>query len=297
MRKFFVFFENSEEHRFNRFKEEIEKGFDDIEIVGFNIYFVVATSEGLFYGNKKIEIGEKDFCWFLSNATMNFFLIKDVVFFSKLRPQNIWPSERALDYGDKFLAAELFKKLDIQTPNTALVSFKNIDEIIQHLGGFPLVMKKNVSTIGRDVEIVNNVEEVYAFAKNIFSKIEKSMTSASRISFILQELLEESKGFDYRALCLDGEVLGVIERSSQDGNFKANISLGGKARQVPIDDAIEKMCKKIMKEGDIFYAGIDFLKTKRGYLALEINTSAQFKGFEEATGINVAKKIIEKLMK
>jgi glutathione synthase/RimK-type ligase-like ATP-grasp enzyme len=52
-----------------------------------------------------------------------------------------------------------------------------------------------------------------------------------------------------------------------------------------------------MKEGKLFYAGLDFIwSEKRGWLAIEINTCAQFEGFEKATGINVAGKIVDKLL-
>lgn len=112
----------------------------------------------------------------------------------------------------------------------------------------------------------------------------------------MQEFIKESAGSDFRALCLNGEVLGMIRRTSQDGNFKANISLGGKAEIVELDRDVKKMAEKIIKEGKIFYAGIDFIKSDRGYLAIEINTSAQFKGFEGATGINVAGKIAKELL-
>ncbi len=51
-----------------------------------------------------------------------------------------------------------------------------------------------------------------------------------------------------------------------------------------------------MQKGNLFYAGIDFINDGTSWLAIEINTSAQFKGFESATGINVAGKIVDALI-
>ena len=95
---------------------------------------------------------------------------------------------------------------------------------------------------------------------------------------------------------MDGEIIGVIKRTANSG-FKSNISLGGKAEKIELDKKLKRYSEKIIKEGNLFYAGIDFIKKGDDYLAIEVNTSAQFKGFEEATGVNVAKKIIEKLIK
>jgi ribosomal protein S6--L-glutamate ligase len=40
-------------------------------------------------------------------------------------------------------------------------------------------------------------------------------------------------------------------------------------------------------------AGVDLLRSERGPLVMEVNSSPGLKGIEESTGINVAKKIIQ----
>lgn len=294
MKRIFVIVESLKDHRYERFIEEASKLDEKIEVIGINAYKILVSSKDLFYQGEKINFTKNDYCWLLSNSTMNYFIIKKL---ARVGLKRMWPAEHSIMFADKFLTADFFERNDIPTPKTSLLSYENISEIESYLGGFPLIIKKNVGTVGRDVEIVKNKKEVAVFIQRVFDRVRGKTCSVSRVSFILQEFLKESSGVDYRALCLDGDVLGVIQRTAQDGNFKANISLGGTAKQVPIEKGIEKMCKKILKKGKIFYAGIDFIKTNRGYLALEINTSAQFHGFEGATGINVAEKILTKLIK
>jgi len=293
MKKLYVFTESEKDMRLKRISEEIKKNDYEIELIHLNAYKTVTASDGLYYDGKKIQITSEDYCWLLSNSTMNYFLIKKLSYF---KPKALWPDTTSLNLSDKFLAADFFHRINIPTPKTVLLSYNNIDNIQEYFSGYPLIIKKNTGTVGRDVDIVNNEEEIRQFIFKVFERIQNKVVSVSRVSFILQEFIKESSGSDYRVLCLDGKILGAIKRTAQGDNFKANISLGGTAEKIEISHEVKEMALKILKEGKLFYAGIDFIKSDRGFLALEVNTSAQFKGFEAATGINVAKQIVDKFV-
>ena len=160
------------------------------------------------------------------------------------------------------------------------------------LGGFPCIIKKVTGSEGRYIGLVNSIEEIKKFIKKM-----PHPSIAGKKNIILQEYIKESKGTDFRVLCLGEEIIGAIKRTSQDNDFRANISLGGKAEIIKADKELVLVSKKIMRESGLFYAGIDFIKSNRGYLAIEVNTCAQCEGFEKATKINVAGKIIDKLIK
>ena len=210
----------------------------------------------------------------------------------------IWPSSKAVQLSDKFHANAFFSTIGISTPKTLLLNTakeEKIGPLAEYVGGFPVVIKNCKGSMGATVGIAKSAQEVLDFVNTSFLK--KNVVPFKKTSFILQEFIEESAGADFRVLCLDGEILGGIKRTAKDGDFRANVSLGGKADIIDVDPEMAEMAQRIMKEGNIFYAGIDFIKSEQGYLALEINTSSQFKGFEAATGINVAGKIIDALLK
>ncbi len=297
-RRLFIISDSDNDLRYERLREEIKNKNFDTELIFCSSYDLVLSSDGVYLNKEKIEFGKNDACWFLSNATMNFFAINKINSLKKVKV--MWPNIKALNFADKFLTSVFFSRIEIPTPKTTLLRFKNeeeLSELVDFLGGYPLVMKKNVGSVGRDVRIVRSNQDVVSFIKEVHQRLERKVNHSSRIGFILQEFIEESAGTDFRVLVLNGKILGGIKRTAQNGDFKANVSLGGKAEIVEVDKQMKKMAKKIMKKGNIFYAGIDFIKSDRGYLALEINTSAQFKGFEAATGINVAGKIVEALLK
>jgi RimK family alpha-L-glutamate ligase len=297
MKKIYIIADSRNDYRYERIAEELKRINKKTDVIFCSSYDLILTSGGIFLNNKKIELNKKDQFWFLSNATMNLFAIEKIASYGM---KNIWPSKEALNFADKFLTSVFFEKNNIPTPKTTLVRFtceEELTELINFLGGFPLVMKKNVGSVGRDVRIVNNNQEVFNFIKEVHERLAKKNNHASRIGFILQEFVKESAGTDYRVLVLGGKILGVMKRTAQDGGFKANVSLGGMAQAVELDRDLKNMAKKVIKAGKLFYGGVDFIKKGNQYLALEINTSAQFKGFEGATGINVAQKIAQNLLK
>jgi len=297
MKTIYIIADSRKDTRYDRIIEEINKLEQKAEVVFCSSYDLILTTGGIFLNNKKLELNPDDRFWFLSNATMNLFAIHK---FSACGMDNIWPSPEALNFADKFLTAVFFEKNNIPTPKTTLLRFtteQELTELVDFLGGYPLVMKKNVGSVGRDVRIVRNNQEVLDFIKEVHERLQRKNNHASRIGFILQEFVKESAGSDFRVLVLNGKILGVMKRTAQDGGFKANVSLGGKAEKVELDDDLKYLAEKVIESGKIFYGGIDFIKKGNQYLALEINTSAQFKGFEGATGINVAQKIAQELLK
>lgn len=296
MKKIYIIADSRNDYRYERIAEELNKLNKKTEVIFCSSYDLILTSAGVFLNNEKLELNKKDKFWFLSNATMNLFAIEKI---TALGMKNIWPSREALNFADKFLTSVFFAKNNIPTPKTTLLRFTSEEELtglINFLGGFPLVMKKNVGSVGRDVRIVNNNQEIFDFIEDVHKRLAKKNNHASRIGFILQEFVKESAGSDYRVLVLGGKILGVMKRTAQDGGFKANVSLGGIAQAVALDSDLKKLAKKVIKAGKLFYGGVDFIKKGDQYLALEINTSAQFKGFEGATGINVAQKVAKKLL-
>ncbi len=290
MVRFFLFTDNPKDQRATRFREECQKR--DIELKLINIYRAVLTDKSIFdeYG-EEIVIEKQDIVWALSNLTTGHFIARKL----KMQGIKIWPDAGAVDFADKFFTNMFFTTIGIPTPRTVLINSYHLDKTVEKVGWWPCVIKKNVSTVGKFVEIVNSEQEAVEFIKDAFDKAKKNVLPLNRLRFLLQEFIKEAAGTDYRVLCINGKVIGAIKREAQEG-FKSNVSLGGTAIQVEVDEKLEAYSKKIMKEGKLFYAGIDFMKVGDEYLAIEVNTSAQFKGFEGATGIDVAKIIVDELL-
>ena len=84
-----------------------------------------------------------------------------------------------------------------------------------------------------------------------------------------------------------------MKRFNSEENFLTNISVGGTAEPSNLPEEILEMCKKAKALRNTEISGVDVIEHEGKYYVLEVNTSPQFQGFETATGINVAKEIVE----
>jgi RimK family alpha-L-glutamate ligase len=104
--------------------------------------------------------------------------------------------------------------------------------------------------------------------------------------------------WDIRVIVLGGKTLGAMKRSAaKKGEFRSNFSLGGAVETWDISDDDKALAEKVAKSCGLDYCGVDIIKDTDGksYI-LEVNRQCQFQGFEQSTGINVAKSVVEMLL-
>lgn len=295
-RKLFIFTESPTggyDYRVRRIIEETRKL--SIDPVVISLRNILITDEGILSEGIPLEIHSKDKVLPLSNSLINHLVARHI-------PHNNLPHHyltNALQFSDKFLTSLFFQKHSIPTPKTIFINnLENIRELSHYVNGFPCILKKTIGSKGKYVEIVSSELEIITYIKHLYQLAADEILGREfqRNAFLLQEYIPESNGSDFRALCINGELLGVIKREALHG-FKANISLGGKASFItdpPL--AIREMSLHITKVSSLFLAGIDYIQGKDGKIfAIEINTSPQFEGFERTTGINIAQRIVHSL--
>ena len=114
--------------------------------------------------------------------------------------------------------------------------------------------------------------------------------------YMWQKYLETK--WDLRAIVLGGKAVGAMKRSAVGDEFRSNFSLGGSVEKWNLFDEERILAEKVAKVCGLDYCGVDLMKDKKGDLyVLEVNRACQFKGFEKATGINMAKLVVEMFIK
>ena len=93
-----------------------------------------------------------------------------------------------------------------------------------------------------------------------------------------------------------GKVVAAMQRQAREGDFRSNLHRGGTATAVQLLDARKPRprCTRRASMG-LGIAGVDLLRSKRGPLVLEVNSSPGLEGIEAATGVDVAGDIIDYL--
>ncbi len=188
---------------------------------------------------------------------------------------------------DKLHTLQLMAQHGVNIPVTSFAnSFYDTKDLIKIVGSAPLVVKLLEGTKGVGVVLAET------------NKAAESVINAFRslkADILVQQYIKESKGQDIRCFVVGGQVIASMERTAQEGEFRANIHLGATARAVQISDEERDLAIKAAKIIGLDVAGVDMVRSNNGAKLLEVNSSPGLEGIESATGIDIAAKMIEYL--
>lgn len=198
-------------------------------------------------------------------------------------------SEAITQSRDKLFSLQLLQKSGLDIPTTGFAnSPMDTTDLIDMVGGAPLIVKLLEGTQGRGVVLA----ETRKAAESVINAI-KSL----RANLLVQEFIKEADGKDLRCFVIDGKIVASIERIAAPGEFRANIHQGGRARLVKVSPAEKKLAIQAAKTMGLRVAGVDIIRSSKGPLLLEINSSPGLEGIESATNIDVAGAMIEAIEK
>ena len=114
-------------------------------------------------------------------------------------------------------------------------------------------------------------------------------------NFLVQEFIKEAKGADIRCFVVGGRVVAAMRRQGREGEFRSNLHRGGSATVVQLSAAENDTALRAARTMGLNVAGVDLLRSRRGPLVLEVNSSPGLEGIETTTGIDIAGEIIDYL--
>jgi ribosomal protein S6--L-glutamate ligase len=186
---------------------------------------------------------------------------------------------------DKLRSLQILSRAGLGLPKTVFTNYaREVDEIVDAVGGAPVIIKLLEGTQGLGVVLAEN-------RKAANSVIEAFHGLKARV--IVQEFIKESKGSDIRAFVVDGEVVGAMKRQAKEGEFRSNLHRGGTAEVIKLTRMQKSAAVLAAKKMGLGVAGVDMIISKRGPLILEVNSSPGLQGIETATGVDIAGKIVE----
>lgn len=190
---------------------------------------------------------------------------------------------------DKLRSQQLLAMKGVDIPITAIANTPgNIDDLIKTVGGTPLVIKL--------IEGTQGVGVVLAETKKAAESVLQTLMGL-KANIIVQEFIKESAGTDIRCFVLGDKVVAAMQRKAKGDEFRANLHLGGMTLPVKISKAERNAAVQATKLMGLGMAGVDLLRSERGPLVLEVNSSPGLEGIEKATGKDVAALIIEHIEK
>ena len=88
-----------------------------------------------------------------------------------------------------------------------------------------------------------------------------------------------------------------MQREALPGEFRANIHLGGTASIVKVTADEKRIAIKATKAMNLKVAGVDIIRSAKGPLLLEVNSSPGLEGIEGATQKDIAGEMIKAIEK
>lgn len=194
-------------------------------------------------------------------------------------------SDAILRARDKLRCHQLLARQDIGLPTTVFGDNPDdTNDLLAMLGKPPHVIKLNEGTQGAGVILTERLSS------------SRSVIEALRglyATFLVQEFIAESNGTDVRCFVVGGKVIAAMRRKARAGEFRSNLHRGGTATKVNLSVAETDTAIRAAKVMGLNVAGVDLLRSKRGPLVLEVNSSPGLEGIESTTGIDVAGEIVD----
>ena len=205
--------------------------------------------------------------------------------FEGLNVYTLMRSEALLRSRDKLRSLQLMAAAGIPTPKTFYLSrTDSLPQMIEWLGGLPVVIKLLESTHGAGVILADRLDTAR-------SVIEAFLRSKEKL--LVQEFIEEAKGADVRAFVVGGKIVATMKRQATTGDFRSNLHRGASATPEKLTDKESQIVLRAARIMGLAVAGVDILRSKRGPLVIEVNASPGLEGIETVTGIDIATKIID----
>ena len=185
---------------------------------------------------------------------------------------------------DKFWTSALLEQCGLPTPETVVCD--NVEEAtaaFRALGD--VIVKPLFGSMGLGMVRVSDEEMAF----RVFRTIEQI-----RGVYYLQRTINH-QGVDVRAFVVGGRVVGAIERRAI--GWRTNLARGGSARGVALSPEWSALAVRAAAAVGADYAGVDLLADGNGKVyVLEVNGIPGWKGLQEATGIDVAGRLMDLLV-
>lgn len=186
---------------------------------------------------------------------------------------------------DKLRSMQLLSRKGIGMPITGFASKPDdVKDLLDMVGGAPVVIKLLEGTQGIGVVLAET-------RKAAESVIEAFMGLKANI--MVQEYIKEAGGADIRCFVIGDRVIAAMKRQGAEGEFRSNLHRGGSASLVKITPQERRTAIEAAKVMGLNVAGVDLLRSERGPLVMEVNSSPGLEGIEAATGKDIAGMIIE----
>jgi ribosomal protein S6--L-glutamate ligase len=192
-------------------------------------------------------------------------------------------AQSILQSRNKWTCFQILAMKNIPVPRTILGNVYDARATLKTFHNKPVILKVLQGTHGAGVILADTYQAAISTIETL---------NASKVRFVIQEYIAESKGADIRAIVVDGVVVAAIKRQGDKDEFRSNLHLGGSSEAVRLSNEESQLATAAAKALKLGVCGVDILQSNRGPLILEVNSTPGLEGAETTTGIDISRNII-----
>jgi ribosomal protein S6--L-glutamate ligase len=186
---------------------------------------------------------------------------------------------------DKLHSMQLLSRKGIGLPVTGFAHAPDdIKGVIKMVGGAPLVIKLLEGTQGIGVVLA----ETNQAAESVIDAF-----WGLQANILIQEYIKEAGDSDVRCFVIGGRVVAAMQRQAREGEFRANLHRGARPLAVKLTAEEKTMAVRAARAIGLDVAGVDILRSERGPLVIEVNSSPGLEGIEATSGKDIAMAMIQ----
>lgn len=189
---------------------------------------------------------------------------------------------------NKLKTLQVLMKKNVPVPKSyVVINAENVDEIIEGIGYFPVILKSVSGSHGKGVSIIES-------KMGLKSILQMIIREGNPEPFIVQRYVKEAKGKDVRVFIVGQKIVGAMERiATKRDEFRSNFHLGGRVRIAELSKREKEVAFAAKDACGLDFAGVDIIRTKNGPKILEVNSNPGLEGITLATNKDIAGAIIK----
>ena len=190
----------------------------------------------------------------------------------------------------QYLCLQALAGAGLPVPATCLVNRpQGWDRAVERLGGYPLVVKLPQGRQGQGVALIHDPDE---------AALAQQMWLRQRRGLLLQRFLPPTGRRDLRVLVMGGRAVAGMELFPREGEFRANVHLGGRPVNFPPTGEAARLALAATQALGLEVAGVDLVQPSGGGpLLTEVNFAPGFKGLEQASGLDLAGGLLDYILR
>lgn len=276
---------NANLYSHKRIKEAAEARGHELDIINtLRCYMNIASHRPEIYYNDK-KLPHYDAVIPRIGASVTFY---GLAVLRQFEMMGVYPLNESVAIGrsrDKLRSMQLLSREGIGLPVTTFAHDpRQTEEVLKLAGGAPLVIKLLEGTQGIGVVLADTDRS----AKSVIEAFR-----GAKVNILVQEFIKEAGGTDIRALVVGGKVIAAMQRTGAQDDFRSNLHRGGSAKTIKITAEERSTALRSAKAMGLNVCGVDMLRSNHGPVVMEVNSSPGLEGVENATGIDIAGKIID----